>query len=137
MFGFKFTLPFVLKVVYNIFVNLIPGLAILIPLDSLMRIIEAVQSSLDHQIVVDWKFSDMNGLMKFMLNLMEVAVNKSEKEQLEAIYALLVYLTTLEDFVSEEEFVSKGMTVKECLPAGNVFPDEEMRKACDLYTLPA
>lgn len=100
------SLDFYLGVIHNIAKVTVPGFALLIPLSSLLRISKALRASLGHEIDVDWKFSDIAGLRKALRELAEVAIYKTEKEILEAIYYLLCYITTLENDLSLEQFMA-------------------------------
>lgn len=102
------SLDFYLGVIHNIAKVVVPGFAFLIPISSLLKISNAVRASLGHDIDVDWKFSDIAGLRKALFELAEVAINKTEKEILEAIYYLLCYITTLENYLTLDQFMASA-----------------------------
>lgn len=102
------SLDFYLGVIHNIAKATIPGFTLLIPLSSLLSISKAVRASLGHEVDVDWKFSDIAGLRKSLRELADVAIYKTEKEILEAIYYLLCYITTLENYLTLEQFMAAG-----------------------------
>ncbi len=120
----KNTLKFVLRVVHNIASHRIPGFAVLLPIDALLAIVDAVSVGMEKPLKVDWKFSDLAGLMKLLRELMDAARDRAKREMLEFIYELLCYITDVETyFPDREEFIKKADTAANLLPSCDVFPD--------------
>jgi hypothetical protein len=95
------------RVIYSLGVTRIPGLAILLPYDALMAMVEAVEVGVKQKLRLDWKWSDWEGFLGFLKEAADAALTPSRVDQIEAVYALLEYLTNVEDYVSKEEFLKR------------------------------
>ena len=97
----------IVKIIYNIGVRYIPGFVVFLPFDVMLSIIRSVHATLGHDIKVDLQNPDWWQLLRFLKEAAEAAANPtSAKERGEAIYALLVYVTNIEAYLSEEEFMA-------------------------------
>ncbi len=104
------------KLLYSIGISRIPGLAMLLPRDTLLAMADTVQISFDHKLQLDLKFSDWPGLLKLLREAADAALTPTRQEQVEAIYALMIYVSNLEDHLSLELFVEHTKVAAGWLP---------------------
>lgn len=88
---------------------MIPGVAVFMPLDAVVGIIDSVEIGLDRKIRVNPKFHNFLEISSVVREIAEAALVRTPHERREAIYALLKFLTDIEegeDGVTEEEFMA-------------------------------
>jgi len=126
-----FDLKFVLTLLYNFGIQRIPGLGLLIPLDALMAIAEAVETGVEQKLKVDMKITKPGDILKAMLALYAVAVNRGGPDQIGKVYDLLAVVTNVEDHKTRVEFIVEATGMVPLLPAATIAPDELMKEETD------
>jgi len=126
-----FDLKFVLTLLYNFGIQRIPGLGLLIPLDALMAIAEAVETGVEHKVRVDMKITSPGQILKALAALSAVAINRGGAEQVGKIYDLLEIVTNIEDHRTRVEFIVDATGMVPLLPAGTVAPAELVKEDID------
>jgi len=106
----------IISLVYSIGVTRIPGLAIFLPLDALLAMVDAVKIGMNKDLHVDMKLTDWRGMMKLLREASDAVMTPTKREQAEAVYALLAYITDVEKTVSVDEFLNLSNDAQELLP---------------------
>jgi hypothetical protein len=96
----------VLQTVYPWAEAMIPGLAVYMPRDAVLGILDSVQIGLNKKLDVDVKPFDVIGVMGVVRELTEAALVRTPHERREALYELMKFLTTIEDHMSLEEWMA-------------------------------
>jgi hypothetical protein len=89
----------------------IPGLVVIMPRDTVVAIIDAIEIGMDKNLRLDVKIHNVLEIMGVVREISEAALIRSEKERREAIYSLLVFMTNIEDCMSQEEFMTYARQV--------------------------
>ena len=84
---------------------LIPGLAVFMPRDAVLGIIDSIEIGHNQRLDVDIKPFDVLGIMNVAREISQAALQRNPHERREAIYALLKFITTIEDHMSLEDWM--------------------------------
>ena len=123
-----FDLKFVLTLLYNFGIQRVPGLGLLIPLDALMAVAEAVETGVEHKVRVDLKITNPGQILRALVALSAVAVNRGGAEQVGKIYDLLEIVTNIEDYRTRSEFIVDTTGMIPLLPAATIAPAELVKE---------
>jgi hypothetical protein len=95
----------ILLLIYPILETSVSALRLVMPLDAVLGIIDAIEIGINQRLEADFKMRDTNAWFSMFKELSEAAVVRSEKERREAIYALLVFVTNIEERLTLEQFM--------------------------------
>lgn len=96
----------VVEIVYPWAEAVIPGLPVFMPRDAVLGILDSIEIGLHKKLDVDIKPYDIGGIMEVAREVGQAAIFRTPKERREAIYALLKFITTIEDHVSLDEWMT-------------------------------
>lgn len=115
-------LEYAAAVVHKLLTGAVPALSWLLPINAFMAIAKGASAVMTHEIMVDGKDVTFDKIAEAGMQLFEAAVYRNAKEIKEAVYAVMVIFTNIEDFMSMDVFVS-GARGDEMLPTANITPE--------------
>ena len=80
-----------------------------IPIDAIFGVIDAIETGHACQLKPDLNVRDWRAMMRLFKEVGEAGVIHNEKERREAIYAMLVYVTNVEDHCTLEQFMEMSV----------------------------
>lgn len=86
--------------------GLIPGLAVYMPRDAVVGIIDSIEIGIDKKLDVDVKIHNVFQIMGVMKEISEAALTRTPEERREAIWSLLEFVTDVENHMTKDEFMT-------------------------------
>jgi hypothetical protein len=96
----------VIQTVYPWAEAMVPGLAVYMPRDAVLGILDSVEIGLSKKLDVDVKPFDVIGVMGLARELTEAALVRTPHERREALYELLKFMTNIEEQMSLDEWMA-------------------------------
>lgn len=105
MFG---SIKSIVSMAYTLLATLYPAVG-RIPLHPLLSAIDVVQTALALELKADWRIHDREAFGRMVAEVGEATRNPTPEETREAMYAVLVYITNIEEYMTLEEFMDMDL----------------------------
>lgn len=98
------TVKAIVSMAYSLLATMVPGVG-KVPLHAILSAIDAVEAALTLELKADWRIHDRDAWGNMLTEVGQAAAMPTEKETKEAMYAVLVFITNIEEHMTLEQFM--------------------------------